>query len=114
MNLPFLPGAMTEPAMTPPVPPEERGGNERIGWQIAGTLELVGGWGVADLANLLLHHFAPAGGERFGPVYIGPVFGPYAEAVFGIGLGIGAFGLVLLHLARRAAPGPFVLPGPPY
>ncbi len=99
---------------TPPVPPQEEGGNLTIGWRATGLLCLLLGWGGAVLLNLLLHRIAPAGGSRYLGVWIGPGFGPYAQALLGIGAAIGLFGIVLLYLARRSPGGPFILPGYPY
>ena len=106
--------AVTDLQDTPPVPPEDHGGDERIGWWVAGTLCLLGGWVGAVVLNLYLHHVAPAGGSRFGPVWIGPTMGPFAWTVFAGGVGAGLFGVVLCYLASRAPRGRFVLPGQPY
>jgi hypothetical protein len=103
-----------ERELPPPVPPEEYGGDQRIGWWITGTLCILAGWVGAVLGNLALHRLAPSGGWHFGPFWIGPSMGPYAWALLGIGVGVGIFGVVLFHLARRSAPGRFVLPGYPY
>jgi hypothetical protein len=40
--------------------------------------------------------------------------GPYAWTTLGFGVAIGAFGVVMFHLASQAHRGPFVLPGYPY
>lgn len=105
---------MEELSERPPVPPEERGGDERIGWWITGTLLLLVGWVGGVAANLALHRLAPASGWRIGPWWIGPTMGPYAWAVFGFGVAVGLFGLVLYGLARNAPRGKIVLPGYPY
>ena len=99
---------------TPAVPDEPSGGDERIGWTIAGVLAVLAGWVGGVAGNLLAHRLAPPAGWTVGPVWIGPSMGPYAWAVFGLGLGVGAFGVVLLYLASRATRGPFVLPGATY
>jgi hypothetical protein len=99
---------------SPPVPPSDPGGDERIGWWISGTLCIVFGWGVAVAENLLLHWTATTTGFTVGPWWIGPTMGPFAWTVFGIGLAVGGFGVVLLHLASKSLPGPFRLPGYPY
>ncbi|HEV2316921.1 MAG TPA: hypothetical protein VGV89_05030 [Thermoplasmata archaeon] len=98
----------------PPLPPEDPGGDLRLGWRIAGALSIVGGWGVAVVANLLLHAYAPSAGWTWGPWWIGQTIGPYAWALFGIGIAVGLFGVVMLYLARNAPRGPFVLPGVAY
>jgi hypothetical protein len=95
----------------PPVPPEDPGGDERIGWWITGALCLVFGWGVAAALNWVLHRVAGSTGFLLGPWWIGPAMGDYAWTVFGIGVAVGGFGIVLLHLASKAVPGPFRLPG---
>ena len=105
---------MEEATETPPVPPEDHGGDVRIGWRIAGGLSVLAGWGGAVVLNLLAHQYAPAGGSMWGPIWVGPTVGSYAWAVFGIGIGVGIFGVVMLYLAGRAPRGPFVLPGYSY
>jgi hypothetical protein len=99
---------------TPPVPPEDAGGDERIGWWITGALCILFGWVGAVAANLLAHLEAPSGGWNLGPWWIGPAMGPYAWTTLGFGVAIGAFGVVMFHLASQAHRGPFVLPGYPY
>lgn len=96
------------------MPPEDHGGDERIGWWVSGALCVVGGWVGAVALNLYLHRVAPSDGSMVGPVWIGPTMGPYAWAVLGGGVGAGLFGLVLFYLASRAPKGPFVLPGRAY
>lgn len=99
---------------TPPVPPMDPKGNERLGFWITGILFLVAGWGAGVFANLLLHRYAPASGTPLGPVTIYPGFGPFAWMTFILGFAAGLFGIVLLYLATRAPRGPAVLPGYPY
>ena len=99
---------------SPAVPPEPTGGNERIGWTITGILCLVVGWAFGVAGNLLAHRYAPAHGWSLGPWWIGPALGAYAWATFGVGLAVGAFGVVLLYLAARAPRGPLLLPGATY
>jgi hypothetical protein len=98
----------------PPVPPDDPGGDQRIGWWITGVLCVVMGWGVAVMENLILHLTASHVGFDLGPWWVGPTMGPYAWAVLAIGLFVGGFGIVLFHLASKSAPGPFRLPGYPY
>ncbi|MFZ1022988.1 MAG: hypothetical protein WAN87_02490 [Thermoplasmata archaeon] len=96
----------------PATPPEDHGGDERIGLEVAGGLLIFLGWGLGFLANLLLHAFAPRSGwVLLGIVRIFPTLGPYAWAIFGLGLVTGAIGFVFLFLSRQTAKGPFVLPG---
>jgi hypothetical protein len=99
---------------TPAVPPTDTGGDERIGFQIAGILLIALGWGVAVVGNLLLHHAAGAGGLLLGPVRITSRMGSFAWAAFGFGVFTGIFGVLLLWVARSSPRGPFVLPGYPY
>ncbi len=100
---------------TAATPPEEYGGDERLGWEIAGGVLIFFGWGVAVVVNLLVHALAPAGGERWAwGVWIGPQMGGFAWITFGIGLFAGTMGAVFLYLARSSARGPFVLPGYDY
>lgn len=99
---------------SPPVPPQDHGGNYRIGWQATGVLCLVVGWLFAIAINLAAHVTAPSGGHRLFGIFVGPSMGPYGWTVLGIGLAVGFFGIVLLHLARTSPPGRFILPGYPY
>ncbi len=99
----------------PATPPEDHGGDQRIGLIIAGGLLIFVGWGLGFLANLLLHAYAPSSGwVLFGTVRIFPTLGPYAWAVFGLGLVMGVIGIAFLFLSRSTAKGPFVLPGYDY
>jgi hypothetical protein len=106
---------VTDTQDMPATPPEDHGGDDRIGLEVAGTLLIVLGWGLGFLANLLLHAVAPKSGwVIFGVVRIFPTLGPYAWATFGLGLVTGAIGVVFLFLSRGSAKGPFVLPGYDY
>jgi hypothetical protein len=98
----------------PPVPPEDPGADERIGWWATGALCLLVGWAGAVVGNVLAHVLAPSGGWSFYGLWIGRTMGPYAWAVLGIGLAVGAYGIVLFHLARHSPRGRFVLPGYSY
>ncbi len=105
---------MAHPEGALPVPAEDPGGDERLGYWISGILCGLSGWGGGVAANLLLHHLAPSGGWRWAFLVIGPAMGPYAWATLGIGAVVGAFMPVLFHLARQSPRGPFRLPGYPY
>jgi hypothetical protein len=99
---------------TPAVPPTDPGGDERIGYLIAGGLLVLLGWGFGVVANLLLHEWAGPGGMPLVWLRITSTLGPYAWAVFGFGLVTGAVGVGLLMVGRAAPKGPFVLPGVDY
>jgi hypothetical protein len=99
---------------TPAVPPMDPGGDERLGYFIAGALLILLGWGGGVIANLLVHHAAGSGGMLVGWVRITSALGSYAWAVFGIGLVTGAIGVVLLALGRASPKGKLVLPGYDY
>ena len=105
---------MTDLSELPAVPPEERGGDERIGYRAGGILLLVVGWGVGVILNLVLHWMAPSTGQALGPWRIYHALGVYALGAVGIGLVAGVVGIVMLWLAQRAPRGKFVLPGYPY
>jgi len=93
------------------VPPYDPKGDVRLGYQIAGGLFIVLGWGFGVVVNLLLHRYAPSGGHRIENFWIGPSMGPYAWAIAGLGAVAGVLGVWLLALSRTAPKGPFVLPG---
>ena len=99
---------------TPAVPPTDYGGDERIGYFIAGSILIFLGWVGGVLANLLLHFAAGSSGMTLGWIRITSTLGSYAWAVFGFGLFTGAIGAVLLALGRASPKGPFVLPGVNY
>ncbi len=105
---------VTDPSELPAVPPEDRGGDERIGYRAGGVLLIGLGWGMGILVNVLVHRLAPAGGEAIGPWRIYPVLGPYALGVVALGALAGIVGVFMLWLAQRSPGGRFVLPGSPY
>jgi hypothetical protein len=99
---------------TPATPPEPSGGDERIGYFIAGATMIVLGWGFGVVLNVLLHWAARnAPSTAFG-VHFSGSFGEYAWAAFGLGLVTGAMGAVLLGVGRATPKGPLVLPGVDY
>jgi hypothetical protein len=99
---------------TPAVPPTDSGGDERLGYLIAGGLLVALGWGFGVAVNVLLHLAAGRGGMAVGWVRITSHFGAYAGAVLGLGIVAGAIGVGLLLVGRSAPRGPFVLPGVDY
>lgn len=105
---------MSDLSEGPAVPPEDRGGDERLGFRIGGALLIFVGWGLGVVANLALHRMAPAAGMVLGPVRIFPTLGVYALGVAGLGAVAGLVGLFMLWLAPRSPSGRFVLPGYPY
>lgn len=105
---------MTDINELPAVPPEERGGDERIGYRIGGTLLIVVGWGIGVIANIVLHRLAPVTGEAIGPWRIYPTLGVYSLGVIGLGALAGIVGVFMLWLAQRSPRGKFVLPGYSY
>jgi hypothetical protein len=105
---------MVDVQETPAVEPEETGGDERTGFQIAGALLIVLGWGFGVFLNLLLHASAHPGGRVIGSVRIYTTLGPYAWAILAFGIAVGFFGVALVWLARDAKTGPLRLPGTPY
>jgi len=99
---------------SPAVPPFDPKGDERAGYFIGGGLLIFLGWGVAVVANLLLHFAAGSGGLSLHFFRISTTLGPYAWATFGFGLFTGAIGLLLLLLGRVSPRGKVVLPGYDY
>lgn len=86
----------------------------RLGYFAAGGTLIAVGWGLGVIGNGVAHLEAPSGGFRFYSWTIGRSMGPYAWALLGLGLLVGAFGLVLLLLGRGSPKGAFVLPGYDY
>ena len=99
---------------TPAVPPMDPGGDERLGYFIAGGLLIALGWAGGVVANLVAHGLAGSGGMTVGWIRITSTLGPYAWGVVGIGLFTGAIGVVLLAIGRASPAGPIVLPGYDY
>jgi len=99
---------------TPAVPPTDPGGDERLGFFVAGALLVVLGWGIAVLLNLALHYLAGNAGMTVLGHRFTSALGSYAWAAVAFGLFTGAFGVVLLALGRTTPKGPFVLPGYDY
>jgi hypothetical protein len=98
----------------PATPPEPTGGDERIGYQVAGGVLVFLGWGLGVVVNLFLHWYARNGAFTIWGVHFGGTMGEYAWGVFGFGVLAGALGIALLLLARQTPRGPFVLPGANY
>jgi hypothetical protein len=98
----------------PAVPPEDRGGDERIGYRAGGILLVVVGWGFGIVLNLLVHWTAPTTGRLVGPWHVYPTFGVYALGALGLGVVAGVVGVFMLWLGQRSARGKFVLPGASY
>ncbi len=105
---------MTDLQETPATPPEPTGGDERIGYLLAGGTLVALGWGLGVAANLLLHWMARSAQYTVWGVHFSGTFGEYAWAVFGLGLVSGALGLGVLAVGRASPRGPFVLPGVNY
>lgn len=105
---------MTDLQESPATPPEPTGGDERIGYVIAGGLLIALGWGLGVVLNVLLHWAARSGPFTVFGVHFEPSMGPYAWAVFGLGVVAGAMGVSLLALARATPRGELVLPGVDY
>jgi hypothetical protein len=99
---------------SPAVPPTDEGGDERYGYLAAGGTLIFLGWGLGVLVNLLLHAMAGSNGMVVGWIRITSTLGPYAWAVFGLGIVTGAIGVGLLLVARATPKGLFVLPGADY
>jgi hypothetical protein len=99
---------------TPAVPPMETGGDERVGYFLAGGLLIFLGWGLGVLVNLLLHMMAPSGGLTVAGIWFGHAMGTYAWAAFGFGLVTGAVGIGLLFVGQATPKGRLVLPGVDY
>jgi hypothetical protein len=106
--------SVTDLSDLPAVPPEDRGGDERIGYRAGGILLLVVGWGFGVVVNILLHRMAPASGEWVGPWRIYPTLGVYALGLVGLGAVAGVVGLFMIWLGQRSPKGKFVLPEYPY
>ena len=96
------------------MPPMDPGGDERLGYFVAGGLLVALGWGLGVVVNVLVHLMAGRQGQEFGWVHLTSTLGTYAWAVVGFGIFTGAVGVVLLGLGARSPKGPFVLPGYPY
>jgi hypothetical protein len=99
---------------SPATPPFDSGGDERLGYFVAGGTLIALGWFLGVVVNLLLHWEARMGAFVIWTVHFGPTMGPYAWAVFALGLGTGAVGVALLLVARATPRGRFVLPGADY
>jgi hypothetical protein len=106
-----VPKSVVDVHETPAVPPTDSGGDERLGYYVAGGLLIALGWGGGVAANLLAHWMAGSGGMTVGWIRITSTLGQYALAVLGLGLFAGAVGVVLVALGRSSPAGPVVLPG---
>ena len=98
----------------PATPPFDSKGDERLGYFIAGGTLIFLGWVLGVFVNVLLHWEARTGPFQFWSVHFGAALGPYAWAVFGLGLGTGVVGAALLLEGLQTPSGAFVLPGPDY
>jgi hypothetical protein len=98
----------------PATPPFDAGGDERIGYYVAGGTLIFLGWVLGVAVNLVLHWEAGMGPFQVWTVHFGPTMGPYAWAFFALGLATGAVGAALVAVARGIPRGPFVLPGADY
>jgi hypothetical protein len=99
---------------TPATPPFDGKGDDRTGLLLAGASLVVLGWFLGMFVNVLLHWEARSGAYLLWTVHIGYAIGPYAWAVFGLGLVTGALGAGILVEAQYAPKGPLVLPGQDY
>lgn len=90
------------------------GGDERVGYFLAGGILIALGWGFGVVLNGLAHYLAGSGGWTFLGHQVTSTFGSYAWATFGFGLFVGGFGVVLLALGRASPKGPLVIPGYDY
>lgn len=99
---------------TPAVPPFDPGGDERLGYFVAGGLLIAAGWGIAVGLNVLLHQTASSAGLGSSGLHVGHAWGPRGAAIALFGAFTGAFGVVLVALGRDSPRGPFVLPGAEY
>jgi hypothetical protein len=105
---------LTDLSEMPAVPPEDRGGDERLGYWAGGTFLILIGWGLGVIANIVVHRMAPSTGEVIGPWRIYPTLGVYALGLVGLGAVAGVVGVFMLWLASRSPRGKFVLPGYTY
>jgi hypothetical protein len=96
---------------TPAVPPMDTGGDERVGYFMAGGLMVFLGWGLGVLVNYGLHMMAGPGGQTVAGIWFGPTLGTYAWAALGFGLVTGIVGIGLLFVGRATPKGRLVLPG---
>lgn len=99
---------------TPAVPPLDPGGDERVGYFLAGGVLIALGWGLAVVVNLLAHYWAGSSGMTVAGHEVTSTLGPYAWATLAFGLFTGAIGVVLLTLGRASPKGSVVLPGYDY
>jgi hypothetical protein len=90
------------------------GGDERVGYILAGGILIALGWGLAVLVNLLLHCLAGSGGMMVGGHEFTATLGAHAWATFALGVFAGGFGVVLVALGRASPKGQLVLPGYDY
>jgi hypothetical protein len=105
---------MVDVQETPATPPFDGKGDDRKGFVVAGATLIVLGWFFGMVVNVLLHWAARSGAYQIWTVHIGYAIGPYAWAVFGLGLVTGALGAGILLEAQYEPKGAFVLPGADY